>query len=90
MRLQSIKPSLHIKQNAAEQMKMKHISPTKNETFSPKYAVTDLGLESKKKNKKQQHTQLKLGVYFVNAWNENIIINNNKCDQSHCLLYKAN
>ena len=45
MRLQSIKPSLHIKQNAAEQMKMKHISPTKNETFSPKYAVTDLGLE---------------------------------------------
>ena len=59
MRLQSIKPSLHIKQNAAEQMKMKHISPTKNETLSPKYAVTDLGLESKKKktkNKKQQHT----------------------------------
>ena len=51
MRLQSIKPSLHIKQNAAEQMKMKHISPTKNETFSPKYAVTDLGLESKKKQK---------------------------------------
>ena len=52
MRLQSIKPSLLIKQNAAEQMKMKHISPTKNETFSPKYAVTDLGLESKKKKQK--------------------------------------
>lgn len=57
MRLQSIKPSLHIKQNAAEQMKMKHISRTKNETFSPKYAVTDFDLTwVKKKNKKQQHT----------------------------------
>lgn len=55
MRLQSIKPSLHIKQNAAEQMKMKHISRTKNETFSPKYAVTDLGLESKKKQKTTTH-----------------------------------
>lgn len=51
MRLLSIKPSLHIKQNAAEHMKMKHISPTKNETLSPKYAVTDLGLESTKKTK---------------------------------------
>lgn len=55
MRLQSIKPSLHIKQNAAEQM-MKHISRTKNETFSPKYAVTDLGLESKKKTKNNTHS----------------------------------
>ena len=56
LRLQSIKPSLHIKQNAAEQMKMKHISPTKNETFSPKYAVTDWVLSQKKKKQQQQHT----------------------------------